>query len=823
MKVIEKNSLEQENKIKQVLNEKRIMEKLENPFVVRLYWSFQSKSKLHFVMDFCAGGELFYHLHNVGRLTEQQAKFYFAEIVLGIEYLHRHSIIYRDLKPENVLLDIDGHVRIADFGLSKGGITLASTTTSFCGSPEYMSPEMLQQAGHTLTVDFYSLGALVYEMILGLPPYYSTNHEEMYKRILLEPLNIPNSISRPLRSLLSKLLDKDPSRRLGNLRGIEEIKEHPWCKDIDWKSYAAKAVIPPFKPNLQHSHFDPEYTGAIMDESCCKAERSISCYWDGSPDKKCKEVESCKANDRRFHGFSFERKSEIACISPKKDIIISKTKIEKLAGSFSSPKEKIKNCVVDLTHKCDEKENFAPKERSSCEVANKKIAARFTAGFHKGGQMSSVTNLKIPRVDQTNPENSVINFSREDLVKSVKFQEEEIYKSLINSSLEGPFSPASIESVKNKTQKFHKITLKSQEKFEDTKAKTKANKMLGKILSQEEKLRGRHSDNLMKSKNSKQQTEQNSKLSTSKSRATIKIGHNTAVEKRGNSEARKLEKKIVNPRLSYAGSLNGQSQQNILSPTAFHNESKLDNTTTTKKIIKVKCIKMLDNTRNNEKKAATSQLRSSSKKDRKEPCATARFQGRNNFLYTKDSKRDSKFSLQNRNRVEEMNSQMNLQSSFEKSEINNTVHKLCFDKMNKEQKRIQDFFNNIVQSNNQEQSAVNFRKERQQDDKHKIHPKCTITKLLCDSKIVNRDSSLETEQLTMMNNSKEVEKKHHFGAATCRGNTKILFENSVSSPENRKRKSEPDETKKQKCLLGILDKNKEKKIKVIFGSKQLHI
>jgi len=134
-------------------------------------------------MEFCPGGELFYHLHRVGRLTEQQAKFYFAEVVLGLEYIHSRNIIYGDLKPENILIDIDGHIRLADFGLSKEDITPNILTYSFCGSPEYMSPEMLLLQGYSLPVDLYALGALLFEMITGLLPHYSQNREEMYNRI----------------------------------------------------------------------------------------------------------------------------------------------------------------------------------------------------------------------------------------------------------------------------------------------------------------------------------------------------------------------------------------------------------------------------------------------------------------------------------------------------------------------------------------------------------------------------------------------------------------------------------------------------------------
>ncbi len=318
MKVIKKDSLEKENKVRQVMNEKAIMEQLDHPCIVKLHWAFQTKSKLHFVMDFCAGGELFYHLHNVGKLTEKQAQFYFAEIVLGLEYLHKHSIIYRDLKPENVLLDIDGHVRLADFGLSKDKISLSSLTNSFCGSPEYMSPEMLQQTGHTLTVDYYSLGALVYEMIVGLPPHYSTDRDEMYERILTEPAVIPKCISPPLRSLLTGLLRKDPAKRLGSVRGVDEIKEHPWCAGIRWDDYLNHRVEPPFRPNLRQSHFDPEYTQCpVGEEGGCKTERSYSCYWEGNGEapsvldqSDCSSVlDTQRQGESHFHGFSFARAS----------------------------------------------------------------------------------------------------------------------------------------------------------------------------------------------------------------------------------------------------------------------------------------------------------------------------------------------------------------------------------------------------------------------------------------------------------------------------------------------------------------------------------
>ena len=211
-------------------------------------------------MDFCPGGELFFHLHNLGRLTEDQARFYFSEILLGIEYLHNLDIVYRDLKPENVLLDIDGHIRITDFGLSKEGIDKRGRSYSFCGSPEYMSPEMLKALGHGREVDFYSIGALLFEMLTGLPPFYDANRSKMYIKILHDELEPPNYLSKHAKHLILGLLEKDPSRRLGSENGIEEIKSHPWLKGSDWKRILSKKVSPPFRPNLHHSNFDPEYT-----------------------------------------------------------------------------------------------------------------------------------------------------------------------------------------------------------------------------------------------------------------------------------------------------------------------------------------------------------------------------------------------------------------------------------------------------------------------------------------------------------------------------------------------------------------------------------
>ena len=157
------------------------------------------------------------------------AKFYFAEIVIGLEYLHSKNVVYRDLKPENVLIDIDGHIKLADFGLAKE-MKQHERTFSFCGSPEYMCPEILNWEGHDFKVDIYTLGAVLYEMLTGLPPHYTNNKGEMTRRILEAELNFPEHLNRDVVDLMSSLLSRNPKKRLN----FHEIKNHKWCSDINW-------------------------------------------------------------------------------------------------------------------------------------------------------------------------------------------------------------------------------------------------------------------------------------------------------------------------------------------------------------------------------------------------------------------------------------------------------------------------------------------------------------------------------------------------------------------------------------------------------------
>ncbi|CAD8205925.1 unnamed protein product [Paramecium octaurelia] len=262
MKLIEKNSIISQNKQIIIQNERDIMSNLNHPFIVKIQYAFESRRYLVFVLEYCSGGELFFLLRKVKRMSEEQAFFYFAEICLGMKHLHDRSIIYRDIKPENILIDFDGHVRIADFGLSKQ--LDQEIAYSFCGSPEYMAPEMLLKQGHNLQLDLYCLGALLYELITGLPPFYSRNTDEIYQRILNQKLSYPQHVqmSPLLKELLNGLLAKNPKNRIDK---IETLLRHPWMTQWGdkylYKDLLSKKIDPPFKPDCFSFNFDEEEFG----------------------------------------------------------------------------------------------------------------------------------------------------------------------------------------------------------------------------------------------------------------------------------------------------------------------------------------------------------------------------------------------------------------------------------------------------------------------------------------------------------------------------------------------------------------------------------
>jgi len=203
------------------------------------------------VIDFLNGGELFYHLRKEQRFDEKRTQFYAAEIVLALEYLHKNGVIYRDLKPENVLLDVEGHIKLTDFGLSKMGMTGDLMSYTFCGTPEYLAPEIVKGVGHNKTVDWWSLGLMVYEMLSGINPFKIRNKNKFEKLQMITDMDIQMlpMFSEDATSLLEGLLERNPKRRLGSGKeGVNNIKEHPFFCDVDWDRMQSRAVSPPYIP-----------------------------------------------------------------------------------------------------------------------------------------------------------------------------------------------------------------------------------------------------------------------------------------------------------------------------------------------------------------------------------------------------------------------------------------------------------------------------------------------------------------------------------------------------------------------------------------------
>jgi len=293
MKVLAKEDVIKRNQVEHTRTERNVLAYVRHPFIVTLRFAFQTKRKLYFVLDYCPGGELFFHLGRSSKFEEARARFYAAQIVLALEYLHTRGIVYRDLKPENVLLDAEGNVALTDFGLSKEGISDNISAHSFCGTPEYLAPEILTRSGHGRAADWWSLGALLYEMLTGMPPFYSRNRDRLFEKILHMELRTPRDVSPQCVNILQGLLDRDPSRRLGSDGDGTAIRRHPFFAGIDWSALYNKQIPPPFKPPVSNlldtSNFDAEFTNLPLDSEV------RSSYIDNS----------ASISEGRFVGFTF--------------------------------------------------------------------------------------------------------------------------------------------------------------------------------------------------------------------------------------------------------------------------------------------------------------------------------------------------------------------------------------------------------------------------------------------------------------------------------------------------------------------------------------
>lgn len=269
MKILSKKLIVKKKEIAHTIGERNILVRTSaaaSPFIVGLKFSFQTPTDLYLVTDYMSGGELFWHLQKEGRFPEDRAKFYIAELILALEHLHDNNIVYRDLKPENILLDANGHIALCDFGLSKANLNNDGTTNTFCGTTEYLAPEvLLDESGYTKMVDFWSLGVLIFEMCCGWSPFYAENTQQMYKNIAFGKVRFPKEVlSAEGRSFVKGLLNRNPKHRLGSLNDARELRAHAFFQDIDWNLLKSKSIPPPFKPHLTSetdtSNFDPEFT-----------------------------------------------------------------------------------------------------------------------------------------------------------------------------------------------------------------------------------------------------------------------------------------------------------------------------------------------------------------------------------------------------------------------------------------------------------------------------------------------------------------------------------------------------------------------------------
>lgn len=247
MKVLRKNKIFGRKLVRYAITERNLLSYVRHPFIVRLHYAFQTQTCLVLVLHYCPGGNLSSLISAEGRLAEDLAQLYTAEIFLAIEHLHDRQVVYRDLKPENVVLDEQSHAMLTDFGLSKENVDGLQGTKSFCGSVAYLAPEILARRGHGTPVDLYGLGVLLYECLAGRPPYYSRDRDTLFKNIASATLHIPSGVTVEAASLVQALMHRDPTQRLG-AHSTSEVREHPFFHGLDFEQVLQREVpVPPLR------------------------------------------------------------------------------------------------------------------------------------------------------------------------------------------------------------------------------------------------------------------------------------------------------------------------------------------------------------------------------------------------------------------------------------------------------------------------------------------------------------------------------------------------------------------------------------------------
>ena len=267
MKILDKKILKMKKQQIHTKTERDLMVKINSPFIVNIKSAFQDDTNLYLVSEFMQGGDMFFHMHD-GQIiifNTEKTRFYILELVLALEFLHKNNMVYRDLKPENILLDDKGHVKLTDFGLSKILEDEDDKAFTLCGTPQYLAPEVLLRQGYDKMVDWWSLGCVMYEMLVGRLPFAIKRGIKLSLKIYEKKIEFPKHINKDARDLVEKLLVVDPLKRIGyGPNGSEDIKEHPFFEGVDWDLAKQKKLKPPFIPKLKNDvdlrYFDNMFT-----------------------------------------------------------------------------------------------------------------------------------------------------------------------------------------------------------------------------------------------------------------------------------------------------------------------------------------------------------------------------------------------------------------------------------------------------------------------------------------------------------------------------------------------------------------------------------
>jgi len=260
MKVLKKEAVIRRNQVAHTKTETHILKQIRHPFLTRMYFAFQSEGKLYMVLNYLPGGELFYRLKREGRFSVERVRLYTAEIALGLGHLHSLDMIYRDLKPENILLDEVGHICLTDFGLSKESVSTPNAARTFCGTPEYLAPEIILNKGHGFGADWWCVGILTFECLTSQTPFVSNDPMEGYRKIIKCRVPWPPHLQPMARDFIDHLLTVDPSRRLGTLKnGPKDVKAHPWFTGFDFKKLENKQLPAPYVPKIKSQTDDSNF------------------------------------------------------------------------------------------------------------------------------------------------------------------------------------------------------------------------------------------------------------------------------------------------------------------------------------------------------------------------------------------------------------------------------------------------------------------------------------------------------------------------------------------------------------------------------------